>query len=177
MGSNNNNMGDTKDVKFDAGYFWKTYGRLTMHIFIYLRSQQEKRVRMSLLMHIYTFVSKSSWSFFMISNSILDYEQLWKKIKYQFIISSRCLKICSFHIGCIAIILFGTFYLQRDTCFHFTRCFMRLKCKYNQSQINSLGTWIFNMILSIKTNWTLHSQHAISLWNYSWNIQTFANSR
>ena len=62
MGSNNNNMGDTKDVEFDAGYFWKTYGRLTMHIFIYLRSQQEKRVRMSLyaLMHIYTFVSKSS---------------------------------------------------------------------------------------------------------------------
>ena len=41
MGSNNNNMGDTKDVKFDDGYFWKTYGRFTMHIFICLRSQQE----------------------------------------------------------------------------------------------------------------------------------------
>ena len=146
-------------------------------IYLFVSGPSKKiRVRIYLyaLTHIYTFVSKSSWSFFMISNSIM---KIVKKIKYQFIISSRCLKICSIHIGCITIILFGTLYVQRDTCFHFTRCFMRLKCKYNQSQINSLGTWIFNMILSIKTNWTLHSQHAISLWNYSWNIQTFTNSR
>ena len=90
-------------------------------------------------------------------------EKVKNKINIRSLYPTYVWKIYSIHSGCITIILVGTLYVQRDTCFHFTRCFMRLKCKYNQPKINSLGTWIFNMILSIKTNWTLHSQHAISL--------------